>query len=254
MIEPRLVGGHVALDLVNTVAPRAAGDRVEYLGTPADLLRWARRVDLVTVAEADEVEAAWAGSPTGAGRALEAAIDIREATYGVLTAALQAAASASAANDSASAANYSDGAASDSAEGDSAEGDSAEGDRAEADRAVSDSAESGAAGALTRLAQCWAAAAARSVLVLGSPPGPAAVLSAGRPGGLLVPDRLAHAAVDLVRTIDLAQLRVCPVAEGGCGWLFLDRSRNGSRRWCAMEDCGTQAKSRRLTERRRARR
>ena len=215
MMEPRLVGGHVALDLVNTVAPRAAGDRVEYLGTPADLLRWARRVDLVTAAEADEVEAAWAGSSAGAGRALEAAIDIREATYDVLMAALQAAAS-----------------------GGAGSGDAA----------------SGAAGALTRLARRWADAAARSVLVLGPPPGPAVVLSAGRPGELLIPDRLAHAAVELVRTVDLAQLRVCPVPEGGCGWLFLDRSRNGSRRWCAMEDCGTQAKSRRLTERRRARR
>jgi predicted RNA-binding Zn ribbon-like protein len=211
MMEPRLVGGHVALDLVNTVAPRAAGDRVEYLGGPADLLRWARRVDLVTVAEADEVEAAWAGSPAGssaaAGQALEAAIDVREATYGVLTAALQTA-----------------------------------------------GASGGSDGALSRLAGRWADAAARSVLVLGSPPGPAAVLCAGSPGELLIPDRLAHAAIDLVRTIDLTQLRVCPVPEGGCGWLFLDRSRNGSRRWCAMEDCGTQAKSRRLTERRRARR
>jgi predicted RNA-binding Zn ribbon-like protein len=100
----------------------------------------------------------------------------------------------------------------------------------------------------------WAAATGRSALILGSSPGPAAVLSAGTTGPLLIPDRLAHAAVDLVRTVDLAHLRICPVAEGGCGWLFLDRSRNGSRRWCAMADCGTQVKSRRLTERRRARR
>jgi predicted RNA-binding Zn ribbon-like protein len=55
-----------------------------------------------------------------------------------------------------------------------------------------------------------------------------------------------------VRTVDLDRVRVCPLDEGGCGWVFLDRSRNGSRRWCAMADCGTQAKSRRLTARRRA--
>jgi predicted RNA-binding Zn ribbon-like protein len=77
------------------------------------------------------------------------------------------------------------------------------------------------------------------------------VLEVGSPGALLIPDRLAHAAVDLVRTANLAQLRACPVAEGGCGWLFLDRSRNHSRRWCTMDDCGTHAKSRRLTSRRR---
>jgi predicted RNA-binding Zn ribbon-like protein len=34
--------------------------------------------------------------------------------------------------------------------------------------------------------------------------------------------------------------------------VFLDRSRNGSRRWCRMADCGTTVKARRLTERRRA--
>lgn len=28
----------------------------------------------------------------------------------------------------------------------------------------------------------------------------------------------------------------------GCGWLFLDTSRNRSRRWCSMETCGNRAK------------
>jgi predicted RNA-binding Zn ribbon-like protein len=30
-----------------------------------------------------------------------------------------------------------------------------------------------------------------------------------------------------------------------CGWLFLDTSRNHSRRWCDMGDCGNRAKARR---------
>ncbi|MEQ9440472.1 MAG: CGNR zinc finger domain-containing protein [Cyclobacteriaceae bacterium] len=30
-----------------------------------------------------------------------------------------------------------------------------------------------------------------------------------------------------------------------CGWLFLDKSKNGSRRWCNMQTCGSSAKSRR---------
>jgi predicted RNA-binding Zn ribbon-like protein len=68
----------------------------------------------------------------------------------------------------------------------------------------------------------------------------------------LVDDRLAYAAVEVTTAVDLRHLRSCPVADGGCGWLFLDRSRNGSRRWCAMGDCGTTAKARRLTARRRA--
>lgn len=105
--------------------------------------------------------------------------------------------------------------------------------------------------ALERLSLRWVAAAARSELVLGGDVA-AARLVVGTSPGLLIPDRLAHAAVQLLRTADLGHLRVCPVEEGGCGWLFLDRSRNGSRRWCAMEDCGAQAKARRLTARRRA--
>ncbi len=33
--------------------------------------------------------------------------------------------------------------------------------------------------------------------------------------------------------------------ERGCGWLFWDNSRNRTRRWCDMQDCGNRAKSRR---------
>ena len=57
---------------------------------------------------------------------------------------------------------------------------------------------------------------------------------------------------DLLTRTDLSRLKVCPQADGGCGWFFLDQSRNSSRRWCTMDDCGTHAKSRRLTAKRRA--
>lgn len=59
---------------------------------------------------------------------------------------------------------------------------------------------------------------------------------------------LAHAAgALLVSPNRLARLRQC----GGesCGWLFLDQSRNRSRQWCTMEDCGNLAKVRRFRER-----
>ena len=39
--------------------------------------------------------------------------------------------------------------------------------------------------------------------------------------------------------------RVGQCADDRCGWLFLDSSRNRSRRWCSMEDCGNRAKARR---------
>ena len=70
--------------------------------------------------------------------------------------------------------------------------------------------------------------------------------------GSVVLDRVATAAIELLTTVDLELLRACPLEEGGCGWLFLDRSRGRTRRWCVMADCGAKAKSRRLTDRRRA--
>lgn len=47
----------------------------------------------------------------------------------------------------------------------------------------------------------------------------------------------------LLQFEDLARLRQC--ADSGCGWLFLDRSRNASRRWCSSADCGNRARARR---------
>ncbi|TCC47451.1 hypothetical protein E0H75_21955 [Kribbella capetownensis] len=46
---------------------------------------------------------------------------------------------------------------------------------------------------------------------------------------------------------DLSRLRQC--GDDGCGWLFLDRSKNGSRRWCSSADCGNRARARRHYER-----
>jgi len=34
-------------------------------------------------------------------------------------------------------------------------------------------------------------------------------------------------------------------ACGGCGWLFIDRTRNNSKRWCISALCGNRAKARR---------
>jgi predicted RNA-binding Zn ribbon-like protein len=36
------------------------------------------------------------------------------------------------------------------------------------------------------------------------------------------------------------RLKACPGPD--CGWVFHDRSRNGSRRWCDMAECGNRAK------------
>jgi predicted RNA-binding Zn ribbon-like protein len=59
-----------------------------------------------------------------------------------------------------------------------------------------------------------------------------------------------HAAVELLTHGPLERVKVC----GNCRWLFLDQSRNRSRRWCSMETCGTHHKQRRFVERRRQQR
>ena len=51
------------------------------------------------------------------------------------------------------------------------------------------------------------------------------------------------AAAELVSSADVEKLRIC--AGSDCGWMYVDRSRNGLRRWCEMSVCGTAEKNRR---------
>lgn len=56
----------------------------------------------------------------------------------------------------------------------------------------------------------------------------------------------AHLLTDQKR---LQQVRRCNAEN--CGWLFLDSSKNHSRRWCDMRDCGNRAKVRRHRQKQR---
>jgi predicted RNA-binding Zn ribbon-like protein len=60
---------------------------------------------------------------------------------------------------------------------------------------------------------------------------------------------IARDAAELLTSGELALVRECQ-SEGGCGWLFVDTSKNHRRRWCSMEECGNSAKVRRFRERR----
>jgi predicted RNA-binding Zn ribbon-like protein len=61
--------------------------------------------------------------------------------------------------------------------------------------------------------------------------------------------RVLWAVADLLTSDQLARVKLC---EGDdCGWVFLDTSRNGSRRWCSMADCGNRAKANRYYQRHR---
>jgi len=70
-----------------------------------------------------------------------------------------------------------------------------------------------------------------------------------RPGdldGLRWP--IVHAAATLLTEGPLERIKAC----GGCRDLFLDETKNSSRRWCSMAECGTRAKMRRFVARRSA--
>jgi len=58
---------------------------------------------------------------------------------------------------------------------------------------------------------------------------------------------VARAATTLLSSPELARVREC--AGDPCGWVFLDLSKNASRRWCDMADCGNRAKARRYRAR-----
>jgi predicted RNA-binding Zn ribbon-like protein len=56
-----------------------------------------------------------------------------------------------------------------------------------------------------------------------------------------------RAAAELLISSDLSRIREC--GSDTCFWLFLDRSKNGTRRWCDMKVCGNRAKARRHYQR-----
>lgn len=73
-------------------------------------------------------------------------------------------------------------------------------------------------------------------------------------GGDVALDRplwpVVRSVADLLTGRDRARLGEC--AADRCGFLFLDVSRPGNRRWCDMSDCGNRAKARRHNERARS--
>ena len=61
---------------------------------------------------------------------------------------------------------------------------------------------------------------------------------------------VAYAAHELLTGGQLGRIKRC----AACPWLYVDHSKNSSRRWCSMDDCGKAVKMRRYVERRAARR
>jgi len=66
--------------------------------------------------------------------------------------------------------------------------------------------------------------------------------------------RVVKSAAELITSEEAKLVRQCEAfATGDCAWLFIDETRNRSRRWCSMASCGNRAKARRHYHRARKR-
>jgi predicted RNA-binding Zn ribbon-like protein len=226
---PNLVGGALCLDFVNTVDPRHAADRREYLDSYPALAAWSRHAAAAgtdrddgpgvaaagglagvgEITEANEIaganeragssERAGIDTPTGTSNLPEAewvlrrAIRLREALYPLFRGAAQ---------------------------GQPPDPDDLGVLQAELTRA------------LPHLRIGW------------SPAGFAREWEHGSPALDQVLWPVSWSAAELLTHGPIDRIRECP-GQGNCGWLFLDLTKNASRRWCDMRVCGNRAKARR---------
>ena len=67
--------------------------------------------------------------------------------------------------------------------------------------------------------------------------------SPSRPSAAVLLAPMLWSAADLLAGAQLVRVRQCENPQ--CGWLFLDNSKGGNRRWCSMSACGNRAKAHR---------
>lgn len=104
--------------------------------------------------------------------------------------------------------------------------------------------------ALERLVACFNAAVARIVMVPEAG-GLRLRLRAGEPPLGIVRIQASLSAVALLTSSHIERVREC-ADDRGCGWLFVDGTRNGSRRFCFANECGNRARQAAFRERQRA--
>jgi predicted RNA-binding Zn ribbon-like protein len=188
-----LLGGHVALDFVNTVDSR--GDRwgPDYLTSFRDVTDWALRVDVIDQREHGSLLQEAKARPAAADVELENARELRETLYRIFSA-----------EDGESAPHESD---------------------------------------LDFLSDAFSRAVARRRLRNGRD---GVVWTHGPPAAVTdISGRIALMAAELLTSRD--QRRAVRICQGrNCGWLFLDLSRGGHRRWCSDKTCGSAARVRKF--------
>lgn len=186
-----LIGGHPALDLVNTVSWRHDTDRWrENLAVPLDLLTWTHRAALLDDHHLTAIRFAMAEDPKTAEGVLRRVHELREELYHHLADCI---------------------------------------DHHGGGQQIGEGSPLHLAFADAVTASSLAGTPARWTLKARGPLDLARVL--------------ALHALDLVQTMSPDRLRRCD--DDGCGWLFLDTTRNHSRRWCSSGDCGNRDRARR---------
>lgn len=177
--ELPFVGGHPALDFLNTAQGRDEPETGDALLSPADLRVWGQRQGIL---------ASTLRSSDSDRQELRRAIESREVLYRVFNARAHGQAAADA-------------------------------DLHALTKLVASAHRAGelAASADGRLGWTW----------------PAGELSSVR-------HSVVDAAMELLAAPLGDRLKQCPGDD--CGWLFLDTTKRGNRRWCSMEECGQDAK------------
>jgi predicted RNA-binding Zn ribbon-like protein len=188
-----LLGGHTALDFVNTVDSRGERWGPDFLTSFGDLVGWALRLGLLDPSERNLLLDQAADSPALAGAKLEDARNLREALHRIFI--------------------------------------------AEAREKHCDQND------LDQLSEAFRRAALQRRLEYGK--GGVTWSDASAISMTAIVDRIAALAVDLL--ISRQQRRPVRVCQGrNCGWLFLDQSRGGHRRWCSDKTCGSAARVRKF--------
>jgi predicted RNA-binding Zn ribbon-like protein len=194
----RVVGGNLALDLLNTQnGPAGGAPEEDALRDYADLLEWSQRVGAINPAAADALLLQADRDPAAARAVLERTKVARTYLYELFNAIARGTAAPT----------------------------------ASIERLQRDEADALAHGRLvaTDGGYRWSWDADGTDLDL------------ARPLWTTI-----HAAATLLTDGPLERVKGC----ASCRFHFLDESKNRSRRWCSMEDCGAQSKMRRYVARR----
>ena len=202
-----LSGGALCLEFANTLDDRPSPSPNESLESYADLLAFARQTGCLSEAHLARLSTESARRPAAAAAALARAVALREVIYRLFLALAEGRPAP----------------LTDLEELNGVLGEAlAQARVAEAEGVEGGTGQIRAAAGAARFAWTWA----------------------DRPLSLELPLwPVVRSAAEFLTSADLPALRVC--ASESCAWLFLDTSRNGSRRWCSMRTCGNRAKARR---------